>query len=70
MTETEVWWAALGDARERHVALLNPIERGRRERYVQREDQDRFTLGVAMSSTHRSWPSCAGWRPGSGGTLC
>ncbi|HZB31717.1 MAG TPA: 4'-phosphopantetheinyl transferase superfamily protein [Streptosporangiaceae bacterium] len=45
----DVWWATLSDVRPEHTALLNPIEHGRRERYVRAADRDRFTLGVAMT---------------------
>jgi 4'-phosphopantetheinyl transferase len=45
----DVWWATLSDVRPEHVALLNSVEHGRRERYVRTEDRDRFTLGVAMT---------------------
>lgn len=45
----EVWWANLADARPEHAALLDPVERGRRERYLRDEDRDRFTLGVTMT---------------------
>jgi 4'-phosphopantetheinyl transferase len=45
----DVWWATLSDVRPEHAALLNPVEHGRRERYLRTEDRDRFTLGVAMT---------------------
>jgi 4'-phosphopantetheinyl transferase len=45
----EVWWATLSDVRPEHVALLDPVERARRERYLRAEDRDRFTLGVAIT---------------------
>lgn len=44
-----MWWAALGDVRPEHAELLDPVERGRRERYLRPEDRDRFTLGVTMT---------------------
>ncbi|HEU5159193.1 MAG TPA: 4'-phosphopantetheinyl transferase superfamily protein [Streptosporangiaceae bacterium] len=45
----DVWWATLADVRAEHTALLDAVERGRRERYLRAEDRDRFTLGVAMT---------------------
>jgi 4'-phosphopantetheinyl transferase len=45
----DVWWAALSDIRPEHAALLDPVERSRRERYLRAEDRDRFTLGVAVT---------------------
>ncbi len=45
----DVWWAALSDIRPEHAALLDPVEQGRRRRYLRAEDRDRFTLGVAMT---------------------
>jgi 4'-phosphopantetheinyl transferase len=45
----EVWWATLADVRPEYVALLDPVERGRRARYLRDEDRDRFTLGVAVT---------------------
>jgi 4'-phosphopantetheinyl transferase len=45
----EVWWATLADVRPEHVALLDEVERGRRERYLRTQDRDRFTLGVAVT---------------------
>jgi 4'-phosphopantetheinyl transferase len=44
-----VWWATLADVRTEHQALFDGVEKGRRERYLRPEDQDRFTLGVAMT---------------------
>jgi 4'-phosphopantetheinyl transferase len=44
-----VWWADLEDARPSHVALLNGVERARRERFARPADRDRFTLGVALT---------------------
>jgi 4'-phosphopantetheinyl transferase len=45
----DVWWATLSDVRAQHVALLDPVEHRRRDRYLRPEDRDRFTLGVAMT---------------------
>jgi 4'-phosphopantetheinyl transferase len=45
----DVWWATLSDVRPEHTALLSPIERARRERYLRAADRDRFTLGVTMT---------------------
>jgi 4'-phosphopantetheinyl transferase len=45
----DVWWAALSDIRPEHAALLDPVEQGRRARYLRAEDRDRFTLGVAVT---------------------
>jgi 4'-phosphopantetheinyl transferase len=45
----DVWWATLADVRPGHVALLDDVERARRERYLRTEDRDRFTLGVAVT---------------------
>lgn len=47
----QVWWARASDARAAQLALLDPVERGRRERYRRAEDRDRFTVGVALSRT-------------------
>lgn len=49
MDTCEVWWATPADVRSGHVALLDPVERRRRARYLRDEDRDRFTLGVAMT---------------------
>lgn len=45
----DVWWATSADVRPEHVTLLDPVERGRRERYLRDEDRDRFTLGVTVT---------------------
>jgi 4'-phosphopantetheinyl transferase len=44
-----VWWASREAARPELVALLDPIERARRERYLRDADRDRFTVGVAVT---------------------
>jgi 4'-phosphopantetheinyl transferase len=44
-----VWWAPRGAARPELAALLDPVERTRRERYLRDADRDRFTLGVAVT---------------------
>lgn len=44
-----MWWATRADVRSAHVALLDPVERERRERYLRADDRDRFTLGVVVT---------------------
>jgi 4'-phosphopantetheinyl transferase len=44
-----VWWAPRDAARPELAALLDPVERARRERYLRDADRDRFTLGVALT---------------------
>ncbi|MQY06681.1 4'-phosphopantetheinyl transferase family protein [Actinomadura macrotermitis] len=51
MEPVTVWWADPAAATPALIALLNPVERARRDRYQRPQDQDRFTLGVAMSRT-------------------
>lgn len=49
MEPVTVWWAVRDLARPGLVALLDPVERGRRDRYLREADRDRFTLGVAIT---------------------
>ncbi|MEU5877694.1 4'-phosphopantetheinyl transferase superfamily protein [Spirillospora sp. NPDC047279] len=49
MEPVAVWWATLADVRPAHEALLDSVERGRRERYLRDADRDRFTLGAAIT---------------------
>jgi 4'-phosphopantetheinyl transferase len=49
--ECHVWWAATGEADPRQVALLDPVERRRREALWRPGDRARFTLGCAMLRT-------------------
>ncbi|MBW8486689.1 4'-phosphopantetheinyl transferase family protein [Actinomadura parmotrematis] len=51
MEPVTVWWASLADAPLAPGALLDPVERARRERYLHAEDRERFTLGVVMTRT-------------------
>jgi 4'-phosphopantetheinyl transferase len=46
--ECHVWWADLSMTDPRRLALLDPVERARRERYRQPADADRFTLGAVL----------------------
>jgi 4'-phosphopantetheinyl transferase len=43
-----ICFASLEQLRPRHLALLSPSERARRERHVRAEDRDRFALGAAL----------------------
>jgi 4'-phosphopantetheinyl transferase len=49
--QVDVWWARLAEVRPAHDALLDPVERRRRDGYRRTADRDRFTLGVAVSRT-------------------
>ncbi|MFB4319749.1 4'-phosphopantetheinyl transferase family protein [Actinomadura sp. 21ATH] len=49
MEPVTVWWAARDAARPGLAGLLDPVERGRRERYLREADRDRFLLGAAIS---------------------
>jgi 4'-phosphopantetheinyl transferase len=44
----EVWFGDIHTIGAAHLELLDDIELGRRERYRQPADQDRFTLGAAL----------------------
>lgn len=46
--QCQVWWARPGDAREAHLALLDPVERERRAAFHRQVDRDRFTVGAAL----------------------
>ncbi len=50
-SECQVWWAHLADCRPAYQRLLNQVEAGRRAAYRVAADQDRFTLGVALTRT-------------------
>jgi 4'-phosphopantetheinyl transferase len=43
-----ICFASVEQLRPRHLALLSPSERARRDRYVRAEDRDRFALGAAL----------------------
>jgi 4'-phosphopantetheinyl transferase len=47
--EVQIWWARLAYAHPGLLSLLNPTERGRRDRYRMEPDRDRFTLGCAVT---------------------
>ncbi|MCP2334847.1 4'-phosphopantetheinyl transferase family protein [Actinomadura rupiterrae] len=49
MEPVTVWWAERAAAADAPVAVLDPVERARRDRYLRDADRDRFTLGVALS---------------------
>ncbi|WP_103562870.1 4'-phosphopantetheinyl transferase family protein [Actinomadura rubteroloni] len=49
MEPVTVWWASLDAVRPAHAALLDPVEKGRRAKYLRDADRDRFTLGVALT---------------------
>ncbi|GLZ13085.1 4'-phosphopantetheinyl transferase [Actinomadura sp. NBRC 104425] len=49
MEPVTVWWGEPGWAGAEHVALLDPVERGRRDRFLRDADRNRFTLGVAVT---------------------
>ena len=44
----QVWWGRPGDARDAHLALLDPVERERRESFKRQIDRDRFTVGATL----------------------
>lgn len=44
----QVWFADIHSVRPGHLELLDEVERGRRERYRQDADKDRFTIGAAL----------------------
>jgi 4'-phosphopantetheinyl transferase len=48
MTQVEVWWARIDQARDEFVDDLDDIERGRLAAYVQDADKARFLLGATM----------------------
>ncbi|WP_019630033.1 4'-phosphopantetheinyl transferase family protein [Actinomadura atramentaria] len=48
MEPVTVWWAALDAVRPEYAALLDDVEKARRERYLRPADRDRFTLGAAL----------------------
>lgn len=48
MTQVEVWWARIGQARPEFVADLNAVERERYAAYRRDADKARFLLGVTM----------------------
>ncbi|WP_410580494.1 4'-phosphopantetheinyl transferase family protein [Amycolatopsis sp. lyj-108] len=43
-----VWWASTEQASDRHLALLDPVERARRAGIAGQADRDRFTVGCAL----------------------
>ncbi|WP_410664618.1 4'-phosphopantetheinyl transferase family protein [Amycolatopsis sp. lyj-84] len=43
-----VWWASTAQASDRHLALLDPVERARRAGIAGQADRDRFTVGCAL----------------------
>jgi 4'-phosphopantetheinyl transferase len=47
-TDCQVWWATLDSVHPRLAELCDPVEAGRRERYLSAADRDRFTLGCAV----------------------
>jgi 4'-phosphopantetheinyl transferase len=47
--ECQVWWATLGPVRDAHIAVLDAVERDRRDAYRRDDDRDRFTIGVVMT---------------------
>ncbi|GAA4133430.1 4'-phosphopantetheinyl transferase family protein [Actinomadura keratinilytica] len=49
MEPVTVWWGEPGWAGAEHVALLDPVERGRRDRFLRDADRNRFTLGAAVT---------------------
>ncbi|MFC4913073.1 4'-phosphopantetheinyl transferase family protein [Actinomadura gamaensis] len=49
MEPVTVWWAERAAADEALTAVLDPVERARRDRYLRDADRDRFTLGVALT---------------------
>ncbi|UFS59691.1 4'-phosphopantetheinyl transferase family protein [Subtercola endophyticus] len=50
MTERcEIWMSGLAAETTADLALLNPVELARRDRYLFAADRSRFTLGVALS---------------------
>ncbi|WP_067488127.1 4'-phosphopantetheinyl transferase family protein [Actinomadura hibisca] len=49
MEPVTVWWARREAAHPGLPALLDTVERARRDRYLRAEDRDRFTLGVAIT---------------------
>ncbi|RAY16022.1 4-phosphopantetheinyl transferase [Actinomadura craniellae] len=49
MEPVTVWWASVREAGPAHLALLDEVERARRERYLRDVDRDRFTLGAAVT---------------------
>lgn len=48
MPSCQVWFADIALQQAAHLALLDDIERGRRERYRQDVDQARFATGAAL----------------------
>ncbi|WP_405057222.1 4'-phosphopantetheinyl transferase superfamily protein [Kribbella sp. NBC_01505] len=48
MSEVEVWWAGIGQAREEFLADLNVVEQERYARYRRDADKARFLLGVTL----------------------
>ncbi|MGW6282351.1 4'-phosphopantetheinyl transferase family protein [Kribbella sp. NPDC055071] len=48
MTQVEVWWARIDQARDEFVGDLDDLERGRLAAYVRDADKARFLLGVTM----------------------
>jgi 4'-phosphopantetheinyl transferase len=44
----DVWFGDIHTAGAAHLDLLDEVEKGRRERYRQAADQDRFALGAAL----------------------
>ncbi|RFU40574.1 4-phosphopantetheinyl transferase [Actinomadura logoneensis] len=49
MEPVTVWWAQRSAATPALTAVLDPVERSRRDRYLRDADRDRFTLGVALT---------------------
>jgi 4'-phosphopantetheinyl transferase len=47
-SEADVWWAARADAAPQLEALLDDVERERRDAYHRQEDRDRFLVGCAL----------------------
>lgn len=43
-----IWWARLSALRPAHLAVLDAVERGRRDGYLHGADRDRFTLGAVL----------------------
>ncbi len=48
LASCQVYLARLDAVRPDHLALLDTVEHGRRERYLQEADRHRFTLGAAL----------------------